>query len=268
VLEETLFFGSIWVRPGVQELKIVVCVRRVPDTATRIKVAPDGKSIVTSDAEFVINPYEEYALEQGVQLKERHGGEVTVLTLGPEKSISVILKALALGADRAIHLKSENFPDDPSAVARALAAELKTVEFDVLLFGKKGVDDDNQQVGPMVAELLGIPCVTQIVKLDISAGKAAAHREVEGGVVVVEASLPSAFTAEKDLTVPRYASLRELVAARKKPILVKDPQQFLPMLEIVSIQYPPPRPPGRVLGKGIEAVPILVKVLHEEAKVI
>jgi electron transfer flavoprotein beta subunit len=243
-------------------------MRRVPDTATRIKVALDGRSIVTSDTEFIINPYEEYALEQGVQLKEKHGGDVTVLTLGPEKSTTVILKALALGADRAIHLKSENFPDDPSAVARAIAAELKTVELDVLLFGKKGVDDDNQQVGPMVAELLGVPCVTQIVKLEISDGKAIAHREVEGGVIVVETTLPSAFTAEKDLTVPRYASLRELVAARKKPILVKEPQKFPGVLETISVQYPPPRPPGRVLGKGVEAVPILVKVLHEEAKVI
>src|SRR5438309_10132288 len=166
-----------------------------------------------SDVEYVINPYEEYALEQGVQLKEKHGGEVTVLTLGPEKSTSVILKTLALGADKAIHLKSENFPDDSSAVARAIAAELKSVEFDVLLFGKKGVDDDSQQVGQMVAELLGIPCSTQIVKLDISGGNAIAHREVEGGVIVVETTLPSAFTAEIDLIVLRYASLRELVAA-------------------------------------------------------
>jgi electron transfer flavoprotein beta subunit len=245
-----------------------VCVRRVPDTATRIKIAPDGKSIVTSDAEFVINPYEEYALEQGVQLKEKHGGEVTVLTLGPEKSTSVILKALALGADKAIHLKSENYPDDPNAVAHAMAAELKSIEFDVLLFGKKGVDDDNQQVGQMVAELLEIPCVTQIVKLEISDAKAIAHREVEGGAIVVETTLPSAFTAEKDLKVPRYASLRELVAARKKPIVVKEPQPFPGILEVVSVQYPPPRPPGRILGKGVETVPVLVKVLHEEAKVI
>jgi electron transfer flavoprotein beta subunit len=245
-----------------------VCVRRVPDTATRIKIAPDGKSIVTSDAEYVINPYEEYALEQGVQLKEKHGGEVTVLTLGPEKSTSVILKALALGADKAIHLKSENYPDDPNAVAHAMAAELKSIEFDILLFGKKGVDDDNQQVGQMVAELLEIPCVTQIVKLEISDAKAIAHREVEGGAIVVETTLPSAFTAEKDLKVPRYASLRELVAARKKPIVVKEPQPFPGILEVVSVQYPPPRPPGRILGKGVETVPVLVKVLHEEAKVI
>lgn len=249
-------------------MKIVVCVRRVPDTATRIRIASDGKSVVKSDAEFVINPYEEYALEQGVQLKEKYGGEVMVLSLGPEKSTNVILKALALGADRAIHLRSENFPDDPSAVARALAAELKAVEFDVLLFGKKGVDDDNQQVGTMVAELLGVPCVTQIVKLEISTGKAVAQREVEGGAIVVEATLPAAFTAEKDLTVPRYASLRELVAARKKPITVKEPQQFPGILETISVQNPPPRPPGRVIGKGVDAVPVLVRVLHEEAKVI
>src|SRR5437879_10805881 len=218
-------------------------MRRVPDTATRIKIAPDGKSIVTSDAEFVINPYEEYALEQGVQLKEKHGGEVTVLTLGPEKSTSVILKALALGADKGIHLKTENFPDDPSAIARAIAAELKTAEFDVLLFGKKGVDDDNQQVGPMVAELLGIPCITQIVKLDVSDGRGVAHREVEGGSITVETTLPAAFTAEKDLTVPRYASLRELVAARKKPIIVKDVQLRALSLDIISVQNTPPRPP-------------------------
>ncbi len=216
----------------------------------------------------MINPYEEYALEQGVQLKEKHGGEVTVLALGPEKNTQVILKALALGADNAIHLKSDNFPDDPSAIAHAIADELKSVGFDVLLFGKKGVDDDNQQVGQMVAELIGIPCVTQIVKLEVSNGKAVADREVEGGSLVVETTLPAAFTAEKDLAVPRYASLRELVAARKKPILVKEPRLHTPVLETVSILYPPPRPPGRIIGKGVEAVPVLVKLLHEEAKVI
>jgi len=243
-------------------------VRRVPDTATRIRIASDGKSIDTSDAEFVINPYEEYALEQAVQLKEKHGGEVTVVTLGPEKTTQVIMKTLALGADNAVHLKCDKIPDDPSSIARALANELKGLEFDVLLFGKKGVDDDNQQVGQMVAELLGIPSMTQIVKLEISDGKAVAHREVEGGSITVETTLPAAFTAEKDLTAPRYASLRELVAARKKPIVVKDVQLSPPSLEIVSIQYPPPHPPGKIVGKGVDAVPILVKLLHEEAKVI
>lgn len=243
-------------------------MRRVPDTATRIRISSDGKSIDTTDVEYIINPYEEYALEQGVQLKEKHGGEVTVLTLGPEKSTQVILKALALGADKAIHLKSDSFPNDPNAVAHAMADELKTVQYDVLLFGKKGVDDDNQQVGQMVAELLGVPCVTQIAKLEISDGKAVAHREIEGGSLIVETTLPAAFTGEKDLAIPRYASLRELVAARKKPITVKEPRIGKPVLETVSVQYPPPRPPGRVIGKGVEAVPALVKLLHEEAKVI
>ncbi len=249
-------------------MKILVCVRRVPDTAARIKIASSGKSIDTTNVEYVINPYEEYALEAGVQLKEKHGGEVTILTLGPEKSSQVILKGLALGADKAIHLKSEVFPDDPSATARALAEELKTVEFDMILFGKKGVDDDNQQVGPMVAEILGIPCVTQVVKLEVADGKVVAHREIEGGVLVVETTLPAAFTAEKDLAIPRYASLRELVAARKKPIAVKEPQQYQPTLEVLSAVYPSPRSPGKIVGKGPEAVPLLVKLLHEEAKVI
>lgn len=193
---------------------------------------------------------------------------MTVLTLGPEKSNQVILKALALGADKAIHLKNDSFPDDPNAAARAIAEELETVQFDILLFGKKGVDDDNQQVGQMVAELLGIPCITQIVKLEVSQGKAIAHREVEGGSILVETALPAAFTAEKDLSVPRYASLRELVGARKKPIEVKEPKLNPPLLETISVQYPPPRPPGKIIGKGVEAVPLLVKLLHEEAKVI
>lgn len=249
-------------------MKIIVCARRVPDTAARIKIALDARSIDTSDVEFVINPYEEYALEQAVQLKEKHGGEVTVLTAGPAKSTQVIMKALALGADNATLLRSEDLQTDPGSIARTIVAELKSQQFDILLFGKKGVDDDNQQVGQMVAELLEIPCVTQIVKLELSNGKATAHREVEGGSIVVETTLPAAFTAEKDLTVPRYASLRELVAAKKKPITVKDAGQQSSSLEVVSIQYPPPRPPGKIVGKGVEAVPQLVKLLHEEAKVI
>jgi len=216
----------------------------------------------------VINPYEEYALEAGVQLKEKHTGEVTILTLGPEKSTQILTKALALGGDNAVHLRSENFPDDSSCLARAMADELKSTEFDVLLFGKKGVDDDNQQVGPMVAEILGIPCVTQVVKLEVANGKVVAHREIEGGALVVETTLPAAFTAEKDLAIPRYASLRELVAARKKPIAVKEPQQYQPTLEVLSAGYPSPRSPGKIIGKGPEAVPQLVKLLHEEAKVI
>ena len=216
----------------------------------------------------MINPYEEYALEQAVQLKEKHGGEVTVLTLGPEKSTQMLTKALALGADRAVLLKTPDVPADPVTIARAIATELKSYEIDVLLFGKKGVDDDNQQVGPMVAELLNLPCVTQTVKLEMSNGMATAQREVEGGSLTVEVTLPAAFTAEKDLTVPRYASLRELVAAKKKPVVVKDVQVPPSSLEIVSIHNPPSRPPGRIVGKGVDAVPALVKLLHEEAKVI
>ncbi len=178
------------------------------------------------------------------------------------------MKALALGADNAVHLRTEESQSDSSCVARAIANELKSHQFDILLFGKKGVDDDNQQVGQMVAELLDMPCITQVVKLELSDGKAVAQREVEGGGIVVETSLPAAFTAEKDLTVPRYASLRELVAAKKKLIVMRDVKLQPPLLEVISVQNPPPRPPGRIVGKGVEAVPVLVKLLHEEAKVI
>src|SRR5947199_9304175 len=180
----------------------------------------------------------------------------------------MIMKALALGADTSVQLRTEDPHIDPSSIAKAIANELKSHEFDILLFGKKGVDDDNQQVGQMVAELLDIPCATQIVELELSDGRAVAQREVEGGGIVVETSLPAAFTAEKDLTIHRYACLRELVAARKKPIIVKDVQLRALSLEIISVQNPPPRPPGKIVGKGVDAVPTLVKLLHEEAKVI
>src|SRR3989475_8456117 len=172
------------------------------------------------------------------------------------------MKALALGADKAIHLKLDKVPDDPGPIAKALANELKGLEFDILLVGKKGVDDDNQQVGQMVAELLGIPCITQIVKLEVSDGKGAAHREVEGGSITVETTLPAAFTAEKDLTVPRYASLRELVAARKKPMIVKGIQLRASSLEIISVQNPPPRPPGKIVGNVVDDLPTRVRPLH------
>src|SRR5437667_12450403 len=124
---------------GRRLLKVIVCVRRVPDTAARIRIASDRKSIETSDAEFVINPYEEYALEQAVQLKEKHGGDVTVVTLGPEKSTQMIMKALALGADNAVQLRPEDPHLDPGSIAKAIASELKSHQFDILLFGKKGV---------------------------------------------------------------------------------------------------------------------------------
>src|SRR5438046_7602723 len=145
---------------------------------------------------------------------------------------------------------------------------MEWIVFNDLLYRKNRVHEDNQHVDQMVEELSWMPCLTQIVKLDVSGGKAGAQREVEGGSITVETIFPAVFTAEKDLTVPRYASLRELVAARKKPIVVKDVQFSMSSIEIVSIQNPPPRPPGKIVGKGVDAVPTLVRLLHEEAKVI
>lgn len=249
-------------------MKIIVCVRRVPDTATKVKIASDGKTIDPSGVEYAINPYEEYAVEEAARLKEKHGGEATMIMLTPSDAPTLIVKTLALGLDKAIHLKVEQLPPDPLVTAKALAAEIKNHPFDILLFGKKGVDDEQQQVGPMVAELLDIPCITQVVKIEISNGKCIAQREVEGGQQVVEASLPVALTAEKDLNVPRYASLKDLLAARKKPIEIKEPTLTGPSMEIAELKYPQERKVGRIVGKGVEAIPELVRLLREEAQVI
>src|SRR3972149_8022644 len=142
-------------------MKIAVCIKQVPDTSVRVKIAADGKSIDTAGVEYVINPYDEYALEEAVRLKEQiAGSEITLISIGPEKAQQMILKALAIGADKAVHLKVDNIPQDPLAIAKVLAEELKGGAYDIIFFGKKAVDNDNHQVGAIVAELLNLPCVT------------------------------------------------------------------------------------------------------------
>ena len=159
-------------------MKIAVCIKRVPDTEARVKVAGDGVSIDEAGVKFILNPYDEYALEEALQRKEQAGaGEVVVVTLGPEAAQETIRTALAMGADRGVLLKCDAIPADGLAVAKALAGELKDGGYDLVLFGKLAVDDANHAVGPMVAELLGLPCVTAVVKLELEGGTGRAERE-------------------------------------------------------------------------------------------
>ena len=250
-------------------MKIVVCVKQVPDTETRIKIGADGRSIDTAEVEWVVNPYDEYAVEEALQIKERTGeGEVVIVSVGEERAATAIRSCLAMGADRGILLKSETPFGDAYAAASALAAVLKEVEFDILFFGKQAVDDDNAQVSSLVAQMLDLPCVTVVTKLKLADGKAVAHREVEGGTELVETSLPAVFTAEKDLNQPRYASLKGIMTAKKKQIEEKEPHLGDAKVEVIEMLKPPPRPAGRVVGEGKEAVPELVHLLRDEAKVI
>jgi electron transfer flavoprotein beta subunit len=250
-------------------VKLAVCVKRVPDSEARIKIGADGKSIDETGDKFVLNPYDEYAVEEALKLKEASGaGEVVVISVGPDTAQETLRTALAMGADRGVLLKAGALPLDPLPVAQALAAELKDGGYDLVLFGKVAIDDSSHAVGVMVAELLGLPCVSAVAHLTIADGKGSGEREIEGGVEVVEFALPAVVTADKGLNEPRYPALRGIMMAKKKPLEVKDAGLGTGGLDVVSLAYPPERKAGRIVGEGADAVPALVDALKNEAKVL
>jgi electron transfer flavoprotein beta subunit len=250
-------------------VKLAVCVKRVPDSEARIKIGADGSAIDGSGIKFVLNPYDEYAVEEALKLKEAAGaGEVVVISVGPDAAQETIRTALAMGADRGVLLRCETLPLDPLPVAKALAAELKDGGFDLILFGKMAIDDSSHAVGTMVAELLELPCVSAVAHLSVADGSGTAEREVEGGVEVVEFALPAVVTADKGLNEPRYPALRGIMMAKKKPLEVKDAGLEAGGLEVVSLSHPPERKAGRIVGEGAEAVPALIEALKNEAKVL
>lgn len=249
-------------------MNIIVCIKRTPDTETRIRIGDDGRSVDRSGVKFIVSPYDEFAVEAGLRTKEALGeGEVTVLTLGDDAAAEQLRAALAMGADRAIHLKGE-VGMDGLATARALAEELGEAEAPLILLGVKAVDDDQQQVGPMLATLLDRPCVTDVADFEVRDGKAVCHREVEGGAAVVEVDLPAVVTVTKGEFEPRYASLKGIMAAKRKPLEEKEVRMPEARLVVESLELPPERPEGKVVGDGPDAVPELVRLLREEAKVL
>jgi len=248
-------------------VKIAVCIKRVPDTETRIRIA--GTGIEEAGVKFILNPYDEFAVEEALQRREKAGvGEVAVICLGGEAAQETMRTALAMGVDRGVLLKADAIPPDGLAVAKALAAELKDGGWDLVLFGKMAVDDYNHQVGVMVAELLGLPVISSISKLEIDGTKVVAEREIEGGVEVVECALPAVLTCEKGLNSPRYPALKGIMAAKKKPIEIKPAQLGAAALSVKALTSPPERKEGRIVGEGASAVPELVRLLQQEAKVL
>jgi len=248
-------------------MKLAVCINHVPDTAAKITLAADGKSIDKNGITFVLNPYDEYAIEECLRLKEKNTGEVIAISLGGDSHKETLRKALAMGVDKAILLK-DDAPRDSFAVARALADELKTISADVIFFGKQSVDSDDAAVGIMVAEMLGLPSVSVAVKLDIENGLATAEREIEGGKEKVQTKLPAVFTAQKGLNEPRYPSLKGIMSAKSKPIEEKVPAPSSVKTEVLALRKPPSKNAGKIIGTDVSAVPELVRLLHEEAKVI
>ena len=250
-------------------MKIAVCIKRVPDSETRVKIAGDGKSLDEAGVKFILNPYDEFAVEEALKRKEAAGaGEVVVVALGPPAAQETIRTALAMGADRGVLLQSDKIPADGFEVAKALAAELQDGGWDLVLFGKMAIDDYNHQVGPMTAELLGLPCVTAVAHLKLENGKGEAEREVEGGMEVVDFPLPAVVTIDEGIARPRYPSLKGIMAAKKKPLETKPAQLGPVRVTVKSMELPAERPPGRIIGEGAAAVPELVRLLQTEAKVL
>src|SRR5882762_306895 len=239
-------------------MKIAVCIKRVPDSETRVKIAADAKSLDEAGVKFVLNPYDEFAVEEALQRKEKAGsGEVAVICLGPAAAQETIRTALAMGADRGVLLQADKIPADPFEAARLIAGELKAASWDLILFGRMAIDDYNHQVGPLVAELLGMPCVTAVSHLDIDGAKGVAEREIEGGIEVLDFPLPAVLTVDKGI-----------MAAKKKPLEVKPVQPGTGSLEVVALMPPPERKEGKIVGEGAAAVGELVRLLREEAKVL
>lgn len=249
-------------------MNIAVCVKEVPDSETRPKIHDDGKNIKREEIKWIVNPYDEFAIEEALQITEKNGGEVTIVSLGNKEIEPTIRAALAMGAHHAIRVHSEKAPADPLITAKALASVLKDKKFDLILFGKQAIDDDHAQVPQMLAEALALPCVTVVVKLEIEGGHGMAEREIEGGKEKVKFSLPAVIAAQKGLNEPRYRSLKGIMMAKKVPIEEVTVEVGTDKLTIQKLSYPSQKAPGRIVGEGAEAVSELVKLLHEEAKVI
>ncbi len=263
-------------------MDIVVLLKQVPDTETLIQIAADNTSIKTQDVKWVINPYDEFAVEEALRIKEAQGGgKVTILTVGPERAVESIRTALAMGADEGVVV------DDPAAeggdalgTAKVLAAALRQISYDLIVAGMRAVDDDCYQVPAAVAAFLGIAQVSMVIQEEIQGDKIVCERTVEGGTMVVEAQLPALLTTQKGINEPRYASLPGIMKAKKKPLAKKtladlgiNPSEVGEAgakCRVMSLSFPPERSPGRIIeGETPEAKAAeLVRLLREEAKVI
>jgi electron transfer flavoprotein beta subunit len=256
-------------------MKIIVCIKQVPDTETKVRIASDGASLAEADVNWIVSPYDEFAIEEALRQKEKAGGEVVLMALGPDRVATALRTGLAMGADSAVHLKVE--AADTLGTARALAAAIrKAGAADLVLTGQQGVGGDHSQIPGLLAELLDLPQVTTVVKLEVADGKVRAEREVDGGKETWEASLPAVISAQKGLNEPRYASLKGIMAAKKKPIEAWDAgalglgeADLQPQTRVSKLELPPARAAVKMIeGDADTQVRELLRLLHEEAKVI
>lgn len=260
-------------------MNIYVFVKRVPDTESKIRIDHGTNSIVEEGLTFVLNPYDEYAVEEALRLREANGGQVTVFSVGAEENIVILKKCLAMGADEAVLIKDragETYDGLRTAKIIARVLKEKFSDYSLLLFGKQSVGADNAQIPAMVGEFLGIPQVNVVTKLKIEGNGGEAHREIEGGLEKVSFSLPAIISAQKGLNEPRYETLKGIMMAKRKEIPVVTVQELemseedlAARMEIVRMESPPEREAGKVIeDEPAEAAKKLVEFLHQEAKLI
>jgi electron transfer flavoprotein beta subunit len=250
-------------------MKIVATIKRVPTTEAQAKVGGDGKSLDPAGWQYMASFYDEIAVEAAIQAKEKHGGDVTVITLGPSDASKEVREFLARGADHGVILKdADPSARDPRWTAKALAAKVQTIGAELVFTGRVATDRDNAAVGPMLATYLGWAAVTDVVGLEIAGGKVVAKRETESGVETVECALPAVITCNKGLNEPRRASLKGIMAVKTKPIAEEVPVDSGAQAVVVSVELPPARKAGRIVGEGVAGVPALVDALKNEAKIL
>ncbi len=255
-------------------MKIAVLVKQVPDTETQIAGKISGNRIDENGIKWIVSPFDEHAIEEALKIREQHKAEVVAISLGPDRVQEALRTAYALGVDCVIHIKDDTYNTlDVNYTSQILAACLKQENPDIILTGHIAIDSQSSMVPGMIAQILNIPNINNAIKVEISNNKAKVTREIEGGTADVEADLPVLLTATKKLNDPKYPSLKGILAAKKKQIQVVDAKSLgvnPPKIEILSIEPPPPRPPGRIIeGQSPEEkAKELVRFLREEAKVI
>ena len=248
-------------------MKILTTVKRVTDPDTKVRLKPDGSGIVTEGVEYKMNSFDEYGVEEAIKLKEAHGGEVVVVSIGPSAATKEIRTALAMGADRGILVETEETLDS-DAVARALAAVAGQESPDLIVMGKQAVDSDRNQTGQLLGGYLGWPQATFAFELDVADGWATVGREVDGGTSVKRIKLPGIVTADLRLNEPRYASLPGIMKAKRKPIQTMTPEELgvdiASKVRVVAYEAPEERGGGQIVGDVDE----LIEKLRTEAKVL
>jgi len=262
----------------------IVCLKQVPDTEAQILATSDGSDVKLDGVKFIISPYDEYGIEEALLQKEKAGGgEVTLVCMGPVRAVEAIRTGLAMGADKAVHLDDEAFNgSDAQAAARALAAQIKGMQYDIIFCGRQAIDDDQSQVGPALAEILGLPHTSLVIKMEVAPDKKSV--KLCGQIVcseeILELPLPCVVTCQKGLNEPRYASLPGIMKAKKKPL---QPAKAADIgidagtigsagsgTRVVKYTAPPARTAAKIIGgeSPEEKAANLAKALREEAKAI